>query len=412
MFRYILTAFLLVVLLPAYAMSDVPQWVKALPGTSLVSIERTLDGGYIAAGSKNYKNGSSKALLVRFDSSGNIQWARTYQLSNNDSASMVWKADDGGFVFIGSTSTNGGDAFLIKVDASGKILWQKVYGTPSHEDGTAIFRTSDGGFFVLGNSSSGTWCMKLDSKREISWVKIYGGTFAPRAAAGTREGGLMFVGGPDPTFVKIDSSGNITWRKETWGGMQATAVTTTFDGGYVVGGVLRVPMIGATGRVFKLDSQGNVSWSKGINYGGDFAGVSAVRQENDGHILVMGYGYYAGRNIFSARLSAQGEMLWNQTFGRGETHEGEILAIHDTFDDGTAFVGERNKDSRWDSLVGRTSAAGDVCTTLQESTHVRIYNLDMKVHFAHVRVTEGAFAVRTANFTQTPVDIRTIDLCQ
>ena len=421
--KYIFIAILLIVILPVYAMSDASQWAKAIQAVSLVSVEQTLDGGYVAAGSKKYNVSSSKALLVRFDSSGNIQWAKTYQLSNNDSASMVLAMADGGFVFTGSTSSNGGEAFLIKVDSAGNILRQKVYRSPSKwEEASVILRASDGGFFLLGNlagnSGSDIWCMKLNSKAEISWVRIYGRTRwneVIAAAVETIDGGLIFAGkdhsGPNaPIVVKIDASGNIIWQKrlsrESGWMVKPTSITATADGGYVVGcnqqwwGTMQ-------GWVAKLDSSGNVSWSKFIP--GQYRGVTAVRQENDGHILVIGF---IGDRIWSGRFDSQGKLFSQEAFGQDGTSFFQVSGIHGTPDDGTVFVGSRHRNSRRDAVIGRTSFVGEICTEFENYANPLIRDSDLKVDSIHIGSRKGAFEVGKANFVQASIATKILDLCK
>jgi hypothetical protein len=335
---------------------------------------------------------------------------------------MVVAMADGGFVFAGSTSSNGGEAFFIKVDSAGNVLRQNVYRSPSKwEEASVILRASDGGFFLLGNlgvnSGSDIWCMKLNSKKEISWARIYGRTRwneVITAAVETIDGGLIFAGkdhsGPNaPIVVKIDASGNIIWQKrlsESGWMVEPTSITTTADGGYVVGCTQQV--LGTKqGWVTKLDSSGNVSWSK--FFPGQYRGVTAVRQENDGHILAIGF---TGRQIWSGRFDSQGKLFSQEAFGEYLTSWFQVLGIHDTPEDGTVFVGSRHRNSRMDAFIARTSFVGDICTEFQKSTNALIRDSNLKVDSIHIGSRKGAFEARNANFVQASIATKIQDLCK
>jgi hypothetical protein len=67
--------------------------------------------------------------------------------------------------------------------------------------------------------------------------------------------------------VKLDSSGNVVWTKTIGGGSgdEALSIIQSSDGGYVVAG--RTNSFGAGSYDFyvvKLDSSGNVQWTKTI----------------------------------------------------------------------------------------------------------------------------------------------------
>jgi hypothetical protein len=62
--------------------------------------------------------------LARFNSSGNLQWSKTYGGSQWDHASSIQHTSDGGYVMLGRTrsfTAGNYDLFLIKTDTGGNI---------------------------------------------------------------------------------------------------------------------------------------------------------------------------------------------------------------------------------------------------------------------------------------------------
>src|SRR2546423_14809379 len=75
------------------------------------------------------------------------------------------------------------------------------------------------------------------------------------------------AGGQDVYVVKLDSAGNLEWGEAIGGATDefAQSIIQTSDGGYAIAGYTRSFGAGNDDYyVIKLDSQGNVSWTKTI----------------------------------------------------------------------------------------------------------------------------------------------------
>lgn len=159
-----------------------------------------------------------------------------------------------------------------------KIEWQKCFGGSSNEDVNhcgGFVQTSDGGFvlahnaesndydvsgnhFALGTkiSNGDAWVFKINSVGAIEWQKCIGGsgTDVPKSIIRTSDNGFALCGftasndgdvlghhsqdnpfyPTDAWVVKLDSIGNIQWSK-CYGGSRAdyaTSIIQTSDGGY------------------------------------------------------------------------------------------------------------------------------------------------------------------------------------
>jgi hypothetical protein len=146
------------------------------------SLELTSDGGFILGGSV-YNAGSSGVLLLKLDSAGNAQWARSYVPSGSISdlrLTMAQQTKDGGYAFSGYYFQNtvyDERAWLVKTDSAGKVQWDKIYGADvqySDRKFLSFQQTSDGGFIAAGltnqfnNGYTSLWLVKTDSNGNIS----------------------------------------------------------------------------------------------------------------------------------------------------------------------------------------------------------------------------------------------------
>jgi len=105
--------------------------------------------------------GSSDVFVVKYNSSGVLQWARQFGSSSSEAGYSV-SVDSGGRVKVagytsgtlpGQTSAGGNDAFATELDASGALQWTRQFGTSSSETGWAVSVASSGAVYVAGDTS-------------------------------------------------------------------------------------------------------------------------------------------------------------------------------------------------------------------------------------------------------------------
>lgn len=136
------------------------SWNKVWGGTSNEidrKLVQTSDGGFAIAGySASYGTGGD-IFLTKCDSSGNISWNKTWGGTNGEYGYGLVQSSDGGYVVAGLTMSFGAgsyDAALIKFDSSGNLAWNKTWGGASIENGHNLALTGDGGYIMSGDTSS------------------------------------------------------------------------------------------------------------------------------------------------------------------------------------------------------------------------------------------------------------------
>ncbi|MGQ9570264.1 MAG: choice-of-anchor D domain-containing protein [Thermodesulfovibrionales bacterium] len=257
------------------------------------SIQQTSDGGYIVAGNSGVNDADNRSdiWVLKLDSDGDVQWQKTYGNfynghSREDYANSVQQTSDWGYIVAGVSRNvygeNNADLWILKLDSSGDIDWQKTYGGADSDYAYEIQQTLDGGFVVIGTTFSfgGAWVLKLDSSGDIQWQKTYGGWDGyGYSIKQTADGGYIFTGsfyrsgrGDDTWVVKLDSSGDIEWQK-TYGGNRIDvtySIEQTSEGDYIVAGYTNSFRTKPSGGpnydafVMKIDSIGNIGQSCGL----------------------------------------------------------------------------------------------------------------------------------------------------
>ncbi len=194
----------------------------------------------------------------------------------------------------------GSTTFTNPADATTNSTFAKTIGGSSDDGAYSIIQNSDGGYVIAGRTRSfgagysDIYVVKLDSSGNVQWTKTIGGSSDDKAYSiiQSSDGGYVVAGrtrsfgaGWDIYVVKLDSSGNVQWTKTIGGSSddKAYSIIQSSDGGYVVAGWTR--SFGAGGRDFyvvKMDANGNVCFSKNItNYSvssnvGSFSSASKV----------------------------------------------------------------------------------------------------------------------------------------
>ena len=317
-------------------------------------------------------------------------WTKTHGCKNDDLGFSVCPTSDGGYIITGKTMPVFGrfwDAYLLKTDASGDTVWQKTYGTEYDDLGVSVRQTKDGGYIVAGSTQPQglgyvkVYLVKTDAAGEILWTKTLGETEndAAYAVQQTSDGGYIITGyaftwvthGPDVLLIKIDSRGEVMWTKN-YGGRyddMGYSVAQTTDGGYVVAGCKGEPLAHDV-YVLKTNSTGDTLWTR--TYGGQFDDLgSSIQQTSDGGYIVVGHTTSFSDDekpdIYLIRIDSKGDSLWTRTYGGAHNDVG--YAVRQLPDNGYIIVGYTGQEFvpgrrvNFDVYIIRTDSDGKVLWT-------------------------------------------------
>jgi hypothetical protein len=203
------------------------QWLRRAAATNFYgqSVQQTSDGGYIVAGAQQIGTTQYDLSLDKFDASGNLQWAQLGGGANYETGNSVRQTSDGGYIVAGTTASfgaGGQDILLLKYDSSGALQWTRVSGGPYDDIGDSVQQTSDGGYIVAGRTAvagvSSIFLQKYDNSGTLQWTKaVVVGQFQPTSVQQAVDGGYVIAAstgasgnaGVDIFIAKTDSTGNV-----------------------------------------------------------------------------------------------------------------------------------------------------------------------------------------------------------
>jgi gliding motility-associated-like protein len=336
-----------------------------------------------------------------------IVWQKCYGSFNGDYTQTIRPTSDGGYIVAGYTESNGGDVvgyhgnlyindiWILKLKADGSIEWQKCLGGDYMETGADIRQTPDGGYIVAGTGSSKNcsitgnhggldyWVVKLDSKGDIKWQKMLGGSANEYAYSIdiTNDGGYVVTGETESNdgdvkgnhglrdywVVKLDGNGILQWQKCLGGSKdeESYSIRATNDGGCIVAGYTESSDGDVTTNygkrdywVAKLNNTGNLQWQKSLG-GSEFDGAWSVQLTPDGGYIVAGYsssndgnvsGNHNGlgpgdQDFWVVKLGSDGTLQWQKCYGGDKN---EIAYYIQTTSDGGYLVAGSSESSNGD----------------------------------------------------------------
>ncbi len=246
---------------------------------------------YFGADTLKTIDGGQYLFTVKYDSLGNVLWARqSFNYGGSayaggiatDAAGCVYVAGEFSDVIISfgldtlvSNSAPNYNLFLVKYDISGNVVWTKTTGGTGPSDGAAITVDVSGNLIIAG-SFAGNIILGADT--------LNNSTTTPLDAQN------LFI-------AKGDTSGNFAWAKSTGGNSWSTSLQSDAMGDiYLSGGFTSASTstYGLTNRggsdilVAGYNTVGDLIAATSIGNGGNDV-ASAITLDNAGHMYMTGY---------------------------------------------------------------------------------------------------------------------------
>ncbi len=242
--------------------------------------------------------------------------------------------------------------------------WRRTYGALDDDLCVAFRAASQEHFIAVGNTgsfgqgASDIYLIGVDGLGEMLWSATIGdiGVEQARDMRITASGGLAIVGfkevgggGYDGLLVLTDDQGQVLWQR-TYGGPDWDLfhqVRVLPDGGTLIAGqTFNGPAPGGHAWMVRTDAEGEIVWERTFGGSGEHEARTAHVLPDGGFVLAGSFITEAGhRDGFVARYDGNAALLWFETYG------GDSLdVIHDilpTEDGGFSFVGTTRSHSQF-----------------------------------------------------------------
>ncbi len=275
--------------------------------------------------------------------------------------------------------------------------------------GYSITQANDGGYAICGFFDSwfpnyrDVYVLKFDVFGNLLWTKTIGGTSldAGNSIIQTSDNGYAVCGyistsnnDQDVYVMKLDSIGNLLWSK-TVGGSGAeigNSIIQTPDGGYAIGGYTTSYGAGYTDiYALKLDSGGSLLWTKTIGGTNGDEGQSIIQADNGGYVIAGSTRSYGEGNhdVYIIKLDSNANLLWTKTVGGTGWDDG--MSVVQTNDGGYAICGysDSNSNSTSYSYVVKLDSSG----SLQWTKHVGANGFNTDNSYSIFQTADGGYAL-------------------
>ncbi|MEF8832499.1 MAG: hypothetical protein V5A66_03150 [Candidatus Thermoplasmatota archaeon] len=215
------------------------QWDSGFGGNyneKCYSVLQTEDGGYLLGGSTiTYGDRGADYWVVKTDEEGNKSWSETYGGAGDDICRSVIKTEDGNYTLAGYTDSFGDPgqgAYLVKINEDGNEIWNRTAGGTFDDYVYDAMQVDDGGYVYVGSTTSygageeSFWMVKTDSQGFEEWNYSTDGDYNEIAYAVDESEADTYVmtgytssygqGGKDLWVVEIDQDGEAV-AKQTFG---------------------------------------------------------------------------------------------------------------------------------------------------------------------------------------------------
>ena len=110
---------------------------------------------YVVGYTQSVMGAPYDAVLIKYDSSGNLIWNRTWGGTDNEVAYGVAVSGTDIYVvgYTNSSGAGGYDVFLLKYDSAGNLLWNTTWGGSEDDFGYDIFISSNS-MYIAGSTKS------------------------------------------------------------------------------------------------------------------------------------------------------------------------------------------------------------------------------------------------------------------
>jgi hypothetical protein len=360
--------------------------------------------------------------LLKLNQNGEKLWDKTYGGSGDDQATGISKTNDGGYIISGFTASSDGDVsenagfhdyWIVKVNSTGVIQWEKSFGFIGQDQAYQVIQTFDGGYFATGfldvglsegegndlydtpSNTRGTlhslgdyWGIKMDANGNKIWCRYFGGSHVDQSkdVLQTDDGGFLLAGisessdfditnahgANDFWVIKISADGNKVWEN-SYGGAETDRVFSLVkatDGNYILSGESRsingdVSNSKGGGDIWLVKfnaSNGAIIWEK--SYGGtEFDTSRGITKLENNYYAIAGsarssdidiVANYGANDAWLILIDENGNLEFEKNVGGSDidfankvigTNKNEIIVVGSSFsNDGDILINNGNKD--------------------------------------------------------------------
>jgi len=287
-------------------------------------------------------------VIAKYSNKGNLQWQKTLDNPTPDTdQGYAIAVDTSGNIYVtGYTGVSGGNVYellVVKYDSSGTIQWQRTLSgaSGSYDVGVSIKTDTSGNVYVFGYTGASNveefLTVKYNSSGTVQWQRRLGGATSDygQGVAVDSSANVYVVGATDVSgnydiqLAKYDTSGTIQWQRKLTGSGSAQdlgyAIAVDSSSNVYICGVSNSGIATSDIQIAKYDTSGTIQWQRRLgSTGGDEYGRS-IAVDSSANVYICGE-TGAGR-IQIAKYDTSGTLQWQRDLYNNSSNAGNGITV-------------------------------------------------------------------------------------
>ncbi len=336
-----------------YNSAGVQQWIKTFNGPANgedhangAAIDNA--GNIYVTGGSTRENTGMDFCTMKYDANGNREWISYYNSvgDSSDEANFLRLDHQNNIYVTGGIKGNSSDMILVKYNSSGEEQFVRTYNGPANGfDRTSSLLLDDSdniiiSGFISGAGTGADYCtIKYNSSGVQQWLRTYNGpsnNFDISNSMAVDDSGNIYVNGTsagtsnvDYYTIRYDRNGTVKWgtrynspfnNSDQGSGIAVDGSGNVYSFGESIGNGS-----GFDWLVVKYNSTGAEQWTRRYNgTGNDFDDADDILTDGSGNIYLMGASTGDGSDLdfLLMKYNPEGDLQWEKRYnGNGNSFD-------------------------------------------------------------------------------------------
>jgi len=288
------------------------------------------DDIYIYGETESFGAGRKDIFIAKYDNTGLQLWNRTWGGYSEEYVYSL-KFDSNNNVYLGCTTysvPNNNDFLLLKYSSDGTLLWNRTWGITNMNTGHYLAIDSSNNIYFTGSYDSGIVLLKYNESGDLQWYESRGDAMWPNGIL-LDSNEDIYIAASGICLMKYNSSGDLKWIQKWDGIINNYGDSILIDSNDNVYMAYRFTDGDYDVYLVKFNMEGILQWKK--NWGGsDYEHCNAMEIDSNDAIYLAGETRSFGsgeEDVFFLRYDTSGNLIFEEIWAKEYRDYGEDLAL-------------------------------------------------------------------------------------
>lgn len=378
------------------------------------------DSGFvIVGGTEGLGQGEMDGYMIKLDTSGNIQWTRTFGDEGVNWLTSIVLLNDG-FICSGYSNVQGDyQIYLVRTNGIGQVIWEKEFGNENWEFPNEMTLINDttimlvGAVFEAGETTKDALIFSVSIDGDSLNYNVLGGDHNDHLERVIlSDSGQIYACGSyeveeddsDYWIGRLNSDGTFIWEVLLGDTLNdhAHGICELISGEFIVtGGDAGIAGTNIDNIFYKIDSLGNVLYQNVLNNPADDIGMDVLSYPDTNNFILVNRSSSVGLGgydtwLYDCNYYTYGEEDFSFVFGT--PNEELVVDADTTFDKGVICVGNMHDDVLGNVIfVHKTNSEDNALETYQTEQDLEVELAQANGFEIYPNPTTGILNIQSAD---------------